>query len=83
MLRIFIILRDKMISFAIQLIINIVGVELKWNYKLRHFTLYYQQHHTHNCFISQLRWYCAIIPMNEFRNINVLMVQLISENKEI
>lgn len=38
MLRIFIILRDKMISFAIQLIINIVGVELKRNYKLRHFT---------------------------------------------
>lgn len=38
MLRIFIILRDKMISFAMQLIINIVGVELKQNYKLRHFT---------------------------------------------
>ena len=38
MLRIFIILRDKMISFAMQLIINIVGVELKQNYKQRHFT---------------------------------------------
>lgn len=38
MLRIFIILRDKMISFAMQLIINIVGVELKRNYKLRYFT---------------------------------------------
>ena len=38
MLRIFTILRDKMISFAMQLIINIVGVELKWNYKQRHFT---------------------------------------------
>ena len=38
MLRIFIILRDKMISFAMQLIINIVGVELKRNYQLRHFT---------------------------------------------
>ena len=36
--RIFIILRDKMISFAMQLIINIVGVELKRNYKQRHFT---------------------------------------------
>ena len=38
MLRIFIILRDKMIWLALQLIINIVGVELKQNYKLRHFT---------------------------------------------
>ena len=38
MLRIFTILRDKMISFAMQLIINIVGVERKRNYKLRHFT---------------------------------------------
>ena len=38
MLRIFIILMDKMIPFAMQLIINIVGVELKQNYKLRHFT---------------------------------------------
>lgn len=38
MLRIFTILRDKMISFAMQLIINIVGVELKRNYKLRRFT---------------------------------------------
>ena len=37
MLRIFIILRDKMIWLAIQLIINVVGVELKRNYKLRHF----------------------------------------------
>jgi len=38
MLRIFIILRDKMISFAMLLIINVVGVELKRNYKQRHFT---------------------------------------------
>ena len=38
MLRIFIILKDKMISLAMQLIINIVGVEQKRNYKLRHFT---------------------------------------------
>ena len=38
MLRIFIILRNKMIWLAIRLIINIVGVELKRNYKLRHFT---------------------------------------------
>ena len=29
-----------------------------------------------NVFISQQRWYCAIIPMNEFRNINVLTTQL-------
>ena len=38
MLRIFIILRDKMIWLALQLIINIVGIELKRNYKQRHFT---------------------------------------------
>lgn len=38
MLRIFTILRDKMIWLAMQLIINIVGVELKRNYKQRHFT---------------------------------------------
>ena len=38
MLRIFIILKDKMIWLALQLIINIVGVELKRNYKQRHFT---------------------------------------------
>ena len=35
-----------------------------------------QQHHHYNCFISQLRWYCAIIRMNEFCNINVLTTQL-------
>ena len=29
-----------------------------------------------NVATTQLRRYCAIIPMNEFRNINVLMVQL-------
>ena len=40
------------------------------------FTFNYQPRHPHNCFISQLRWYCAIIPMDEFRNINALMVQL-------
>ncbi len=38
MLRIFIILRNKMIWLAMQLIINVVGVELKRNYKQRHFT---------------------------------------------
>ena len=38
MLRIFTILRDKMIWLAMRLIINIVGVELKRNYKQRHFT---------------------------------------------
>lgn len=38
MLRIFIILRDKMIWLTLQLIINVVGVELKRNYKQRHFT---------------------------------------------
>lgn len=38
MLRIFTILRDKIKWFAMQLIINIVGVELKRNDKQRHFT---------------------------------------------
>lgn len=38
MLRIFTILRDKIKWLAIRLIINVVGVNLKWNYKQRHFT---------------------------------------------
>lgn len=38
MLRIFTNLRDKIKWFAMQLIINVVGVELKRNYKQRHFT---------------------------------------------
>ena len=46
------------------------------SYALPYFTFYYQPRHTHNYFISQLHWNCAIIPMNEFRNINALMVQL-------
>ena len=29
-----------------------------------------------NALITQRRWYCSIIPMNEFRNINVLTMQL-------
>ena len=45
-------------------------------FALHYITFNYQQRHPHNCFISQLRWYCAIISMNEFRNINALMVQL-------
>ena len=45
-------------------------------FALHYFTFNYQQCHPHYCFISQLRWYCAIIPMDEFRNINALMVQL-------
>ena len=43
---------------------------------LHYFPFNYPPRHTHNYFISQLRWYCAIIPMDEFRNINALMVQL-------
>ena len=43
---------------------------------LHYFPFHYQPRHPHNCFISQLRWYCAIIPMDEFRNINALMAQL-------
>ena len=45
-------------------------------FAINHLALYYQPRHAHNCFISQLRWYCAIISMDEFRNINALMVQL-------
>ena len=45
-------------------------------YALHYFTFNYQQRHPNNCFILQLRWYCAIIPMDEFRNINAFMVQL-------
>ena len=43
---------------------------------LHYFPFNYQPRHVHNCFISQLRWYCAIVSMDEFRNINVLMGQL-------
>ena len=45
-------------------------------FALYYFTFHYQLRHAHTCFISQLRWYCAIIPMDEFRNINAFMVQL-------
>ena len=45
-------------------------------YALHYSTFNYQPRHPHNCFIAQLRWYCAIIPMDEFRNINVLTTQL-------
>ena len=46
------------------------------SFALHHFTFNYQPRHHHNCFISQLRWYCVIIPMNEFYNINSLIAQL-------
>ena len=45
-------------------------------FAINHLALYYQPRHAHNCFIAQLRWYCAIVSMDEFRNINVLMGQL-------
>ncbi|WP_455532053.1 hypothetical protein [Segatella salivae] len=45
-------------------------------YALHYFIFNYQPRYAHNCFISQLHWYCAIIPMDEFRKINALMVQL-------
>ena len=45
-------------------------------FPLHHFPFHYQQRPPHTCFISQLRWYCAIIPMDEFRNINILTTQL-------
>ena len=44
-------------------------------FALHYFTFYYQPCHPHYCFISRLRWYCAIIPMDEFRNINALIAQ--------
>ena len=43
---------------------------------LHYFTFYYQPRHPHNCFISQLRWYCVIISMDVFYNINSLIAQL-------
>ena len=45
-------------------------------YAFHYFPFNYQPRYPHTCFISQLRWYCAIIPMDEFRKINALMVQL-------
>ena len=45
-------------------------------FPLHYFTFYYQPCHRHNCFISQLRWYCVIISMNVFYNINSLIAQL-------
>ena len=45
-------------------------------FALYHLTFNYQLCYPHNCFTTQLRWYCAIISMDEFRNINALMVQL-------
>ena len=41
-----------------------------------YFPFNYQQHYTHTCFTTQRRWYCAIIPMDEFRKINALTTQL-------
>ena len=55
------------------------GKQRAWGealFPLHYFPFNYQPRHPHNCFISQLRWYCAIIPMDEFRKINALMVQL-------
>ena len=45
-------------------------------FPLHLFTFNYQPRHPHNCFISQLRWYCVIISMNVFYNINSLIAQL-------
>ena len=45
-------------------------------FPLHHFPFHYQPRHAHDCFTTQLRWYCAIIPMDEFRNINALISQL-------
>ena len=45
-------------------------------FALHYFPFNYQPRHAHNYFISQLHWYCAIIPMDEFRKINALTMQL-------
>ena len=45
-------------------------------YTLHYFTFNYQQRHPNNWFTTQLCWYCAIILMDEFHNINVLTTQL-------
>ena len=44
-------------------------------FALHYFIFNYQLCHPHNCFISQRHRCCAIIQMNEFCNINALMVQ--------
>ena len=56
--------------------VRLKGAGVSALFSLHHFPFHYQPRHPHTCFISQLRWYCAIIPMDEFRNINALMVQL-------
>jgi len=56
--------------------VRLKGADVSAFSALHHFTFNYPQRHAYNCFISQLRWYCAIIPMDEFRNINALMAQL-------
>ena len=45
-------------------------------FALYYFPFYYQPRCAHNYFISQLRWYCAIIPMDVFYNIHALITQL-------
>ncbi|MBF1562812.1 MAG: hypothetical protein HXO12_05855, partial [Prevotella salivae] len=54
--------------------LKIAGVSALFS--LHHFPFHYQPRHAHDYFTTQLRWYCAIIPMDEFRNINALMAQL-------
>ena len=46
------------------------------SFALHYFPFNYQPRHAHNYFPTQLRWYCAIIPMDEFRKINALTTQL-------
>ena len=45
-------------------------------FALHYCTFYYQPRCAHNCFISQLRWYCVIISMDVFYNVNSLIAQL-------
>ena len=45
-------------------------------FPLHYFPFNYQPRHAHNYFPTQLRWYYAIIPMDEFCKINALTMQL-------
>ena len=45
-------------------------------FALHYFPFNYQPRHAHNYFPTQLRWYYAIIPMDEFCKINALTMQL-------
>ena len=45
-------------------------------FALHYVPFHYQPRHTHNCFTTQLRWYCDIFSMKVLFIINVLIAQL-------